>query len=280
MTQMVPRMWQYQVELPPRTVAHLTLGLLIGVILIVKIVILRFFRHLEEWMPYLGTGLFVSTVLLLGLSLPFVFRERALASQALGGGAFSPRNRKRVADLISEAHFPAGTPLTELSTEASLRAGQSVLLEKCVRCHDLKTVLERPRSPSEWVSTVSRMAEKPALFAPISEKDQWYVSAYLIAITPDLQKSEKALKQAEDPALALGMDATASRAAFNRVCSQCHSTTKIDNAPPKTAADVPALLQRMTNNGMRASPQEIRLIETYLNKTYVGGHDATTRKLP
>src|SRR5437868_4971831 len=37
MSQMVPRMWQYQVELPPRTVAHLMLGFTIGVILVVKI---------------------------------------------------------------------------------------------------------------------------------------------------------------------------------------------------------------------------------------------------
>ena len=195
MVQMVPRMWQYQVELPPRTVAHLILGLLIGIILVVKILIMRFFRHLEEWMPYLGTAMLISTVLLLGLSLPFVFRERALGDQALGGSVFSAENRKRVADLVPVANFPAGTPLAELSTVACMRAGQSVLLEKCVRCHDLKTILERPRIPSDWVSTVSRMAEKPALFAPISERDQWRVSAYLIAITPDLQKSAKSLKQ-------------------------------------------------------------------------------------
>src|SRR5438270_764603 len=54
MAQMAPRMWQYQVELPARTVAHLILGLLIGIILVVKIAILRCFRHLEEWTPYLG----------------------------------------------------------------------------------------------------------------------------------------------------------------------------------------------------------------------------------
>src|SRR6266508_1638273 len=34
MSQMVPRMWEYQVELPARTVAHLLLGFTIGFILI------------------------------------------------------------------------------------------------------------------------------------------------------------------------------------------------------------------------------------------------------
>src|SRR5258706_6318071 len=72
MTQMVPRMWQYQVEFPARTAAHLLLGFLIGALLLLKIAILRFFRYFEKWMPYIGTGLFLCTVLLLGLSLPSV----------------------------------------------------------------------------------------------------------------------------------------------------------------------------------------------------------------
>ncbi|MBL8973664.1 MAG: hypothetical protein JNK56_23955, partial [Myxococcales bacterium] len=54
MWEMVPRLWHYQVELPARTVVHICLGLTIGVVLLVKISIIRFFRHLEEWMPYLG----------------------------------------------------------------------------------------------------------------------------------------------------------------------------------------------------------------------------------
>ena len=81
MWMMVPRMWTYQVEFPPRTVAHIILGLTIGFILIIKISIIRFFRHLEEWMPYLGTLLLFCTVLLLGLSLPFTFKERHFASK-------------------------------------------------------------------------------------------------------------------------------------------------------------------------------------------------------
>ena len=50
MWQMVPRLWHYQVELPPRTVAHVLLGFSIGVVLLIKLSIIRFFRHLEEWL--------------------------------------------------------------------------------------------------------------------------------------------------------------------------------------------------------------------------------------
>src|SRR5215210_3895950 len=60
MTQMLPRIWHYQIELPPRTVMHLTLGLAIGIILFVKIGIVRFFKHLESTLvPFLGVMLVI-----------------------------------------------------------------------------------------------------------------------------------------------------------------------------------------------------------------------------
>ena len=147
MVQMVPRLFAYQVEFPARTVAHIVLGITIGFILIVKVSILRFFRHLEEWMPYLGTGLLLCTVLLLGLSLPFAYKERQMRSRALGGDAFSAANLERVRKQLTDADLPKEAPLDELSTTKNLRAGRQVLLSQCVLCHDLKTILTRPRAP-------------------------------------------------------------------------------------------------------------------------------------
>ena len=44
--------------------------------MIVKIAIVRFFKHMEAGLvPLLGTGLLICTVLLLGLALPTTFRE-------------------------------------------------------------------------------------------------------------------------------------------------------------------------------------------------------------
>ena len=171
MFHMVPRMWQYQVEFPARTVAHLLLGLLIGVLLTLKIVILRFFRYFERWMPVLGTSLLICTVLLIGLSVPSVAHEQTLANSAVGGAVDSAQNLRRVAEQLSQAGFEPGTSTQVLATSAGLRAGRDVLLNQCVRCHDLKTVLARPRTSSDWLETVRRMAEKPALFAPITAQD-------------------------------------------------------------------------------------------------------------
>jgi mono/diheme cytochrome c family protein len=195
MIEMLPRLWAYQVEFPARTVAHISLGITIGVILLVKISILRFFRHFEEWMPALGTLLMLCTFLLIGLSVPFMLKERALAAGAVGGGAFSAESRARVAALLPEAGLPEEVKLEALSTERSLRAGRRVLLNQCVYCHDLKTAIASPRTPSAWLRTVRRMAEKPTLGAPITEPEQHQVTAYLVAITPDLQRSERERRQ-------------------------------------------------------------------------------------
>ena len=188
MWHMVPRLWNYQVELPPRTVAHLMLGITIGVLLLVKISILRFFRHFEEAMPYIGTGLLICTYLLIGLSVPFTLRESALRVK---GNIFSDASLQRTHARLEMAGLPPDAPLDKLATRRKLREGQDVLLKKCVQCHDLRTILARPRTPPDWVRTVDRMAIKPMIGEPITQENQWTVSAYLIAITPELQVSAK-----------------------------------------------------------------------------------------
>jgi mono/diheme cytochrome c family protein len=265
MVQMVPRLWTYQVEFPARTVAHIMLGITIGVILLVKISILRWFRHFEEWMPVLGVAMLLCTFLLTGLSVPFVLKERALAAAAVGGDVYSAENRARVARLLPEAGFPPEAPLAELSTEPALRDGREVLLSKCVECHDLKTVIS-----------------KPPLGSVITEPDMYRVSAYLIAITPDLQRSakkkrEQVMAQAEARAAveapaapAPAFDHERARSTFEKVCSQCHELSDVDEEPPTSADEARALIARMVDeNGLEASKEELALVEGWLNEKYV-----------
>ena len=158
----MPRLWRYQVEFPARTTFHIVLGFTVGFLLLVKISIIRWFRHFEEWMPYLGTAIMLCTVVLIGLSLPFALRERVLAQRA-----FSRASRARVAMLLPTGGLPDAI-LAPLSTESELRLGREVLLGKCTACHDLKTILAKPRPPSDWWTTVARMADQPTLASRIS----------------------------------------------------------------------------------------------------------------
>lgn len=263
MTQMVPRLWTYQIEFPPRTVLHIALGFTIGLILIVKISIIRFFRHFEEWMPILGTALLVCTVLLTGFSIPFAVRERVLAAQA-----FSADNLARVMQLLPEAGFAADTRLTDLATADTLRLGQQVLTSQCNVCHDLRTVLVKPRVPSDWVQTVARMVEKPNPGRPISRTSQDAVTTYLIAITPDLQASAEAKRQ-QDMSAPAASTATDPKALFEKTCSQCHDSKLVEAHAFKSEQDVRELVGRMVKNGLKLDQASLETIIQHLKSTYV-----------
>jgi cytochrome c5 len=288
MWHMVPRLWNYQVELPPRTVAHLMLGITIGVLILVKIAILRFFRHFEESMPYIGTCLLICTYLLIGLSVPFTFREAALRRQT---SAFSEEGIARTRKLLANAGLSTEAPLDELASKRKLREGQRVLQRKCVVCHDLRTILVKPRTPTDWVRLVNRMAIKPMIGEPIHEEEEWTVSAYLIAITPDIQTSVRQQRQEQMRAdeareaaqiATVAMEAEAAtettlityneaevKALFEDKCSQCHPFTDVEDYPPRSEEETTELITRMIEIGLYLEEEEIELIVRYINENYL-----------
>jgi len=293
MSQMLPRLWSYQVELPPRTVAHLMLGMSIGVIIIVKIAIVRFFKHLESQMvPILGTALLVCTTLLIGLSVPIALREHYLSTASAGGTVYSNENIERVRGLLPQAGFASNVPLEQISDKLALQIGRRVLLKKCVQCHDLRTILVRPKTPDKWRETVERMSERSILAEPIGEQEQWYVTSYLVAISPELQKSALTKRQEEmqtqkaraaiEPVstaikgesasieqLGTTFDLTTTKELFEDVCTQCHTLANVENSPPANEQEATALVERMVDNGQDVTNEEFEQVVFYLIKTYV-----------
>jgi mono/diheme cytochrome c family protein len=289
MIEMVPRLWNYQVELPPRSAMHVCLGFLIGVLLTVELLILRVFKHLQLFVPQIATLVMGCTVLLLGLSVPGALREYGLARGQVGGGVYSVENRARVSRLLPLAEMPPDAPLAELSTVESLRHGRELLATKCVECHDLKTILAQPRPPAGWWRTVERMAEKPTFDEPMETREMYDVTAYLIAITGDLQRSarqqrEQKLKQQQAIAVADGdaaappppYDAAAAEKAYTTVCSQCHELGEVDKKPPTTAKEVKEVIERMVaDNGLSAPPADLDLTYAFMVRKFAPGEVAT-----
>ena len=289
MWQMVPRLWTYQIELPARTVLHLGLGLLIGAILLTKLSIVRFFRHLEaKLVPGLGVALFICSFLLIALTLPFSLREAYLQRAALGAADMSDARIARVRELLPAVGLTDAGLLEQLASRQGLDAGRRAMQTKCVQCHDLRTVLARPRTPASWKQTVERMANRATILAPISEAEQWQVTAYLIAVSPTLQQSLKlrreaametmasrdamqsAARMAAAPAGADAFDLTAAKAVFERTCSLCHAHTQVANAPPATRGEAVALVERMVGNGLVANDRDLNTVIRYLTATYAG----------
>jgi len=285
MWNMVPRLWSYQIELPARTVVHLVLGILIGALLITKIVIVRFFKHMEARLaPILGSGLFICAILLVGLVLPFSLREAYLESTALGDDSMIESRIERIRKLLPPVGLEDEKLLDDLASKKGLIAGRRILTAKCVQCHDLRTVLARPRTPKSWRQTVSRMANRSTILNPITEDDQWFVTAYLVAVSPTLQET---LKQRRKIELDVRESQTSMESAeimvetedseydqagaenlFIQTCSQCHSPTQVEQAPPGTKLEAIALVKRMVGNGLDASDSDLTTIIRYLTTTY------------
>lgn len=280
MLEMLPRLWTYQVELPPRTVAHVFLGFTIGTALLIKIGISRLFRDFYAWLPGLSALVFAMTVLLCGLSVPFALHEYGLARGQAGGSVYSDESRERLARLLPLADLPKEARLADLATVDALRRGRDVLAQKCVVCHDLKTVLVQPRSPAQWWRTVERMARMPTFSEPLTEQEQYEVTAYLIAIANDVTKSvmaqheEKQTREAAAIATAAKRERTRGpeRAAYERICSECHDLADIEQNPPRTPEEAAAVIERMiVENGLVASKEEIDLVYTFMVTVLVGG---------
>jgi len=273
MVQMVPRLWNYEIELPARTVAHLVIGLVIGITLLIKIAIVRYFKHLESTLaPFLGTLLLICTIVLIGLSVPTAIRE-AMASS---GEIFVPANVERVRAQFALAGLQTGKNLSA----DDLRAGRRVLSARCVGCHDLRTVLARPRTASDWRSTVQRMADRSESFNPITDRDQIQVIAYLVAISPELQGAVRERRQQEQKAAIVskasrqlgtaprksgGFDLQRARRLFETKCSQCHAAKLPDESTVKTEEDVKELVMRMVTNGLSATDSELQLLTGYIS---------------
>jgi len=294
MWNMVPRLWSYQIELPARTVVHLALGIMIGGLLFIKIVTVRYFKHMEaKLVPYFGVGLFVLSFLLILLVLPFSLREAYLERNALGDDAMVEDRLERVRSLLPSTGLEDEQLLNDISSRQGLIAGRRIMTAKCVQCHDLRTVLARPRTPKAWKQTVSRMANRSTVLNPITEDDQWFVTAYLVAVSPTLQESLKQRREmAEDTAAAQNnmtmaakmgdegdYDAAKAETVFQQSCSLCHSHTQVEQAPPGSQAEASALVQRMVGNGLSASEDDLNTVIRYLTETYAKG-DGTAASQP
>ena len=289
MWDMVPRLWTYQIELPARTVVHLTLGLAIGAILIIKIMVVRFFKHMESQLaPLLGTSLLIFTLLLTGLALPYTARETYLRITAQDGQNFAAERIARVTKYLPQLGFADEAGLLELASSKGLSDGRLVLTKKCTQCHDLRTILAKPRTPDAWHKTVKRMANRSTILNPISQSEQWQAVAYLIAISPTLR--EVASEKRE-----LGLQSSASQAAVSKAgisapdnynaanakglfelkCAQCHAPTLVEDTTLDTRDDAVMLVTRMVRNGLTASDDELSQIMAYLTKRFAKAGSTT-----
>ncbi|MEM9453454.1 MAG: c-type cytochrome [Myxococcota bacterium] len=285
---MLPRLWEYQYELPARTVIHAVLGIVIGVLLITKIVILLFFRHFEESMPSFGFGLLISTVAMTMLSVPY-----ALRAHDLSGRTTDPDNVERVRKLLAEVEMEQEIAVEDLITEKAFDRGRQVLVKKCITCHDMRTVLVKPRTAKGWYKVNQRMLEKPAVFGEqLDPADIPYVTAYLVAITPDIQKSAREKREQSRAVMArtnamvdavhnadaaeIKVDEAAGEKLLQAKCIDCHEMDEVEEHGGDDLIGWRGVVAAMVEEGMEVTDEEADLLARYLTVKW----PATNKPMP
>ena len=284
---MVPRLWEYQVELPARTVFHAVAAIVIGVLLLTKLAIIRLFPHFMGALPALGLGLLINTVILGSLSLPY-----ALQAHNISGDALSPQNLERVRGVLAGLPLPEDVDAAALATPERLADGRDVLTRKCTVCHDMRTILAKPRSGPGWFNVVVRMAEKPLIMGDaLNERDIPLATAYLIAITPDMQQSAKvrmkAMKDqaervaevvempsdsadsADSAAAPPALDLSKAETLYKARCTQCHELDEVSGHGGDDEAGWAKIVKLMVEDeGAELGEDEARTIVRFLAATY------------
>lgn len=280
---MLPRLWEYQYELPSRTVFHAVLAIVIGVLLISKIMILLFFRHFEESMPLYGFGLLVCTVAMTMLSVPY-----ALRAHDLDGRTSDPGNVQRVQRLLAEIEMDPPADVAALTTEKAFERGREVLVRKCITCHDMRTILATPRTAKGWYTVNARMLDKPAVFGERLEPDDiGIVTAYLVAITPEIQESAKQKREQNrmvlartdamidavhdaEPVGAGAIDRDAAESLLQVKCVDCHEMDEVEAHGGDDIAGWRSVIASMVEEGTELTEEEASLLTIYLAMKYPG----------
>jgi hemolysin activation/secretion protein len=127
------------------------------------------------------------------------------------------------------------------------------------------------------------MADRAQLLKPLSEDEQWKVTAYLVALSPRLQLSTQQLRDEQDRRSQSKQaaqrvaakpedtpyDPTAAQALFEAKCSQCHKTNLVDMITLESEEDARDLVSRMVDEGLEATESELSQIVRHLTETYV-----------
>jgi hypothetical protein len=123
------------------------------------------------------------------------------------------------------------------------------------------------------------MADRTTMLDPLEEDEQLQVTAYLVALSPNLQKSARQLREQRDrrdesrqaaaavtteEAGPTAYDPVVAKTLFKDKCSQCHEATLVDESPPGTEDEARELVAWMVDEGLEATEEELTQIVQYL----------------
>lgn len=158
LVEMVPRTWEFRVATTV-SILHGALGIAVGVLLAVKIAVIRRFRRFGNRLPWIGGTLAVTTLIVAALGI-------VPAWQVI-------------------------RPLAPLSPE--LARGREVVSSKCNQCHGASTIAEEREDARKWeriTRTMQRFSRTIPGKEPITEDERRLAAAYLAHTRGEMEDDE------------------------------------------------------------------------------------------
>lgn len=148
MSQMVPRLWQYQIEgWTASSIVHALLGLLVGILLIAKVLILRRYQRFGNRLLIVGSLIFLLSV----------------GSVAL-----------------------VGPPALKVLRHPGDEEARRIILQNCTTCHGIGVIAGESEDPGKWYEILEEMSEKAAKrgISDPSQGQEDRLVAFLISMNP------------------------------------------------------------------------------------------------
>lgn len=164
--EMLPRMWEFRVT-TPAGILHAILGVTIGVLLAVKIAVIRRFQRFGHRLPWIGGTLAVTTLITVALGVVPAWRV-----------------------------VQPFAPLTPQQTR-----DRDVVVRKCNQCHGASTIASEREDAREW----DRITRKMQRFSrripgkdPITDEERIAAARYLSSILGEADDDEDPEEERDD----------------------------------------------------------------------------------
>jgi ferredoxin-NADP reductase/mono/diheme cytochrome c family protein len=192
-------------ELPLRSMLHILVAMVLAPLLLVKVIIARYYKSSGTILVPLGITIFtLGFVLIASAAGPYLLRKVTVKDISLD------------AIHMGEAKI-------------DLQSSEELMQKRCARCHNLDRVVGARKDARGWLATVNRMRGLPG--SGISEPDARVILSYLI--------SENSINSSNvQGELAVG------KALVDSHCNRCHGLDRTYQST-KTPADWRATVLRM-----------------------------------
>ena len=228
---MVARLRGGSGDTSPTVMLHLALAMILSPLLLIKVLIARYYKNQHGLLMPIGLTIFVLAFVLIASTVgPYLARA------------------SRIEDVsIDPAHGP---PMT-----IDLNQASDLMQKRCSKCHNLDRVMGARKDARGWLATVNRMRALPA--AGMSETDAQTIVSYLVS-----------QNQPQGSGTAVNM--AVARALVDQRCGRCHNLDRVYRTvqtPEQWRDTVTRMIQYAAGSTGALQPGEDQQIIDYLSTT-------------